>query len=97
MLDKILNYITLKRKKVVNGANLHIKGRIYIHGRKGGVTLGNNVSLNSGINFNPTSGFDCIHFNVGEIGKIVIGNNVGISNSMISSNSRGGYILVMMP
>ena len=49
----------------------------------GNIEIGRNVSINSGYKYNPIGGSDrTILFTHGN-GKIIIGNNVGISNSAI--------------
>lgn len=34
MIEKVLNYLILKRKKCRYGKNLHIAGIVFAHGRK---------------------------------------------------------------
>lgn len=87
MLDKIMkpwiflyNYYTLKRNHIKYQSDLHIKGKLFIMGN---IEIGRNVSINSGYKYNPIGGSDrTILFTHGN-GKIIIGNNVGISNSAI--------------
>lgn len=87
MLHKIWNMIVLRRKRVVYGRNLTINGRIYIHGKKTAVRIGNNVTINSSASVNPTSGFSHTHLRAEKQGNIIIGDNVGISHANIMSES----------
>lgn len=78
----------LKRKRVLIGTNLKINGRICIHGSPQRIKIGNNVTINSDENVNPTSGFHHTHLCAEENGSIIIGNNVGMSHVNITSHSR---------
>ena len=75
----------LKRKRVSKGRNLRINGRIFIHGRKGCITFGDNCVVQSIHYINPTSGFNHTHLCAANGGTIRIGNNVGISHVNIVS------------
>lgn len=81
----IHNCLELKIKKVYINSGLKINGKIFIHGKKKGILIGKNVTINSSENSNPTSGFNHTHLSVGPKGKLIIGNNVGISQACISS------------
>lgn len=85
LLTEIWNSMMLKRKKVKYGKNLHISGRVYFHGLKDRIVLGNGVTIISTADVNPTSGFGHSHFRVEGKGKIIIGNNVGLSHVNITS------------
>lgn len=85
MINKIWNAFMLKRKKVNTNKNLRISGRIYIHDRKGGIFIGENVTIHSNENVNPTSGMNHTHLRTEGTGKIVIGNHVGISHANITA------------
>lgn len=87
LLYKIWNMIVLKRKRVVYGKKLTINGRIYIHGKKSTVRIGNNVTINSSSSMNPTSGFMHTHLRAEKHGSIIIGDSVGISHANIMSES----------
>lgn len=52
----------------------------YIHGVKAGVYIGDNCTINSSENVNPTSGVNHTHLVVGRGAKMEIGNHVGMSN-----------------
>lgn len=77
-----------EKKKVIAGNNLHINGRLYIHGRKSGIKIGNDVTIQSDSSINPTSGFNHTHLRSKGNGKILIGNSVGISHANIVSFSQ---------
>lgn len=80
----IHNFIELKRKKVVIGNKLRINGKIYIHGH-GTIEIGDNCIVTSSASYNSTSGDIATHFNTMDEGVLIIGNNVGISNSAITA------------
>ena len=81
----LFNRINLIRKSCRYGKNLKIAGRMYIHGAKNGVHIGNDCVIQSNSNVNPTSGFNNTHLCVGSKGSIFIGDNVGISHANITS------------
>ena len=85
ILDKIWNFVMLKRKRVQVGTDLRINGRIYIHGRKNCIKIGDNCTIQSAHYVNPTSGSNHTHLNASYGGTIIIGNNVGISHSNITA------------
>lgn len=78
-----------KRKKVVYGEGLIINGRI-ITSKQINLKLGKNVRINSGF-INPVGSEIRTSFTTYGEGKIIIGNNVGISNSTLYS-SKGIFI-----
>lgn len=85
VIDNIWNYIVFKRKKVVTGKKLVIVGRIYVHGRKTGIELGDNCVVYSTESINPTAGGNHTHLVVGSKGQMIIGNNVGMSHVNITA------------
>lgn len=84
-LDKIWNKLIFAFKEVTCDSTSNVTGKIYIHGKKGGVTIGNNCILISESTVNPTSGFSHCYFRTEKDGFISIGNNVGISHTNITS------------
>lgn len=88
IFEKVLNYLILKRKKCRYGKNLHIAGIVLVHGKKGGVEIGQNCTIQSSEFVNPTSGFDHTHLRAEKSGMIRIGNNVGISHANITAFSN---------
>lgn len=85
LFNNLWNIIVLKRKDVKISNDLYISGRIYIHGKKGGIIIGDGVTIHSSENVNPTSGVNHTHLRTEGIGKIIIGNHVGISHANITS------------
>lgn len=84
LTNHIYNYILLKYRHVTIGAHSRINGRIYcVSNSKQGIIIGDNVSINSCLKSNPIGGNErTILFAKGD-GKISIGDNCGISNSVI--------------
>jgi acetyltransferase-like isoleucine patch superfamily enzyme len=86
--SNIQNYFSLKTKKIQYGKKLIINGRLYMHGN-GNIVFGDNVTINSDGRLHNTMGGEThTHLNTQEEGAIIIGNNVGISNSAITSKAR---------
>ena len=85
MFDYLWNQFILRYKKVSFGQNLTINGRLHVHGPKGLIKIGNNTKINSNEDSNPTAGGIHTHLVAGPGAQIVIGNNVGISQSQISA------------
>lgn len=75
----------LKRKQCTYGKNLQIVGCLFVHGKKGGLRIGNNCTIFSKGTVNPTSGFSSTHIRAEGAGKVVLGNHVGISHANITS------------
>ena len=88
MVSKIWNWITFQRKKVSLGKGVYVRGFIFVHGRKGGISLGDNCTIYSSENVNPTSGFNHTHLTVGEGASLSIGKNVGMSHVNITANKK---------
>lgn len=82
---KLINNVQLHRKNVSYGKNLTLNGILHIHGTKGKIKIGDNVTITSSDDINPTSGFSSSHLRIINQGIIEIGDNVGISNSCITS------------
>lgn len=87
IINRIWNNLMLRRKRVCYGKYLHINGRIFIHGIKGRIVIGNHVTINSSENANPTSGIKHTHLRTEKNGSIEIGDNVGISHANITAFS----------
>lgn len=88
LLNNLLNYFAIKYKKVKHGTGLNIDGRIFFHGVKEKIVIGDNCNICSSESINPTSGFNRTHLTVWENGKIIVGDNVGMSNVNIVSMSK---------
>ena len=80
----IFNGFNFKRKNVAYGTNLHIIGKLKIHG-SGKIIIGDNVSINSSPNVNPVAGGNESHLRAEGASVLKIGNNVGISHSAITA------------
>lgn len=82
-----LTFISLKYKNVVYGSNFKVKGRLYIHGDKGAVSIGDNVTIFCDEAINPTSGIAHTHLVACNGAKLRIGNNVGMSHVNITAHT----------
>lgn len=80
------NYLLMKFKKVEYGKNLIINGTIGIYGH-GKIKIGDNVTINSIMRFNPIGGIKTL-FQTRHGGMILIGNNVGISHCAITAYKK---------
>lgn len=82
--SKWLNLPTIVRKKIVVGKNFVSYGKIkVIGGGAGRFIIGDNCIFRSGISTNPLKGSARLIFALAPGARIVIGNNVGISNSCL--------------
>ena len=93
--DSVYNIIKIKRNSVGLGKNTKLNGRVYFNGKN--ISIGNNVRINSGFRFNAIGGQERSMFITRKEGKIIIGNNTGISNSTIVSCSKiiiGNNVLI---
>ena len=79
----IYNFFLMKRKKVVHGNALTIRGRMIIQG-SGEIVIGNNVTIYSKPDYNPSAGGARMCMTVN--GKLNIGNNTGMSHCAITAN-----------
>lgn len=94
--NTLYNKVVFAYRHVKHGNNLKINGRIFcVSNSKDGITLGDNVSINSSRSSNPIGGdAKTILFAKGN-GKIRIGNDCGISNATIfatDSITIGNYV-----
>lgn len=78
---KIYNSYNMKRN-AVNIRNFIIRGKIYIR-NYGSISIGKNFEANSGNRYNPIGGDTILRIIVEKNASLIIGNNVGISNSTI--------------
>ena len=80
----IYNKIILTYRHVSYGKNLKINGRILcVSNSKDGITIGDDVSINSSRSSNPIGGDTKTILFAKDLGKIRIGNNCGLSNVTI--------------
>ena len=85
---KLINYFNLRVHNIIYGKNFILRGKINLYG-EGKIVIGDNVTLNSNIVFNPIGGISGISFHAAEGSVISIGNNVGISNSAFVAKGPG--------
>jgi acetyltransferase-like isoleucine patch superfamily enzyme len=83
----LVNMVFLKVSKVTHEGNLKIQGRIFIR-NKGKINIGKNVKINSGIRYNPIGCEVNTRLVTYKSGEIIIGNDVGISNSIFISRLK---------
>lgn len=86
--NNVYNFFTLMRNHVKYDSSLKINGRLKCcSNSNGGIVIGSNTRINSGKNANPIGGDTRTFLFAKDNGKIIIGKNVGISNStLIASN-----------
>ncbi|WP_028834556.1 MULTISPECIES: acyltransferase [unclassified Pseudoalteromonas] len=80
----LTNLLILKFYNVEIGADFKINGKIFIRGR-GKLIIANQVTINSSLQSNPVTGDSRTILVIHESAEVVIGNNTGISNSVIYS------------
>lgn len=85
---RVINVFNLSFHNIKYGKNFILRGQINLYG-EGKIVIGDNVTLNSNIVFNPIGGISGISFHAAEGSVISIGNNVGISNSALVSQGPG--------
>ena len=85
LYNKMYNLLYLKKNKILYGKNLTINGRLNISGN---ISIGNNVTINSGKMYNKIGGQTNTFLITSNNGRIIIGDNVGISNSTVISHER---------
>ena len=85
LIDTIWNKIMIIRKQVKIQNPAYVRGRIYFHGKKASIEIGKNLRIISESSVNPTSGFNHVHLYTAKEGRIIIGDNVGISHANIVS------------
>lgn len=86
-INVVYNKLHFIYYKVMIGKSLKVNGRIKISGTKGKIVIGNNVVINSSEYAIPI-GYTCktIFWILGD-GKIIIGDNTGMSNVALCSQS----------
>lgn len=97
-LVEIYNFLLLKYRGVTYGRNLIINGKLYcVSSSKKTIIIGENVKINSSLRANPIGGDTRTILFAKELGKIIIGNNVGISNATIFASQSiviGNYVMI---
>lgn len=84
----IWNKLVVNYKKVDYGKNLKINGKLYCHGNRGRICIGDNCVINSSEESNNTAGGMHTHLITCGNGSITIGNNVGMSQVNIVSYNK---------
>jgi len=87
LLFSIVNKILFLNKKIKYGKKLRVNGFLQIF-NKGKISIGDLCVINSGSRYNPIGGDTITRFVTRIGGEIIIGNNVGISNSTFVSTKR---------
>ena len=82
LINDCYNGCMLRYKKAQYPADLTIYGRLRIYGG-GVIRIGKGVVINSGESTNPIGGADKTIFSLAHGGELIIGDNVGISNTAI--------------
>lgn len=89
---KFVNYPSILLNHVVIGNNVKFRGKVYFkvvgHKTKGKIVIGENVNINSSLSSNPIGGDIHTIIYTRPNGSICIGNNVGISNATIVSETK---------
>lgn len=80
-------YLKAKGVRFKEGCSFRGKMHIYI-GFNGKVSLGKNVSVNSGLKWNPIGGDTKTIIRVYDNAELKVGDNVGISNSCIVAKEK---------
>lgn len=81
---------------IERGKNWWINGKLFIS-NNGKIKIGHNFKANSGKKANPIGGDSVLRLVVGKGAELIIGNNVGISNSTFVCKSRieiGNYVYI---
>lgn len=76
----LMNVKQLSKAGCKINKSITINGKIKVYG-SGTVSIGNGTRINSGEKYNPIGGADHTVFSLRNNGKIIIGENAGISNS----------------
>lgn len=85
-----LNKIIFRLNGIQYGKNLYVRGIIYFfqHSDKSKMVIGNNVHINSSPKANPIGSGDKMYVQMVGAGKLIIGNNCGISNSAFTCANK---------
>ena len=86
--ERILCNIRIRKNGVQLGDGIIINGVPLIHTQKGKLKIGDGTRINSGIKYNAIGGNQECSFITRENGEIIIGKNVGISNTAFVSQTN---------
>lgn len=81
-VPQVINVIKLRIRHIPYGNRLSTVGPLFIRGT-GSISIGENVTINSCLEANPIGGDTRTILYAKDKGRIIIGNNVGISNTAI--------------
>lgn len=84
---EMYNLIILKKHNINYGNDLLINGKIYVR-NKGVCKLGDSVTINSGKKINSIGYNEKMYFTILKNAKLIIGNNVGMSNVNVFSQTK---------
>lgn len=87
-LERILCNMRIRKNGVQLGDGIIINGVPLIHTQKGKLKIGDGTRINSGIKYNAIGGNQECSFITRENGEIIIGKNVGISNTAFVSQTK---------
>lgn len=83
---KLGNKIRFLRKKVSLGSNAIIEGKVFVFGHRQSLSIGNNGRIISFFKLNPIVPYKgYTMFNTFEEGRIIIGDGVGITMSVLAA------------
>lgn len=84
------NKLLFKLNGVKYGKKLRVKGSVYFfqHSTEGSMIIGDNVYINSSSKANPIGCGDRMYVQIVDAGRIIIGNNCGISNCAFACASK---------
>lgn len=87
---KLINYPQILRNGVSLGKNVHIRGLLYVKTvkcEKGSIVISDGVNINSSLSSDPIGGETRTILYTRRGGKIIIGNNAGISNTTLVADT----------
>lgn len=87
--NNVYNQFVLKKNHVIYDSSIEINGRLKCcSNSKEGISIGSYTKINSGKNVNPIGGDTRTFLFAKENGKIIIGKQVGISNSTLIASTK---------
>lgn len=81
-IETFINYYNFRKSKVIYEKNYKFHGIIFVR-NFGTIKIGHNFKASSGKRYNPIGGDIILRIYCREHAEIIIGNNVGISNSTL--------------
>ena len=85
-----INKLSFRMNGIQYGDYLRVKGKVYFfqHSDKSSVVIGKNVYINSSSKANPIGCGDRVYIQMIDEGRLVIGNNCGLSNCAFTCASE---------